>query len=339
MTEQRGKPIFVVGTSRSGTTLLHQLLASHSRVVGIYETSILRRVDTRKRPLEAEVRKIARSHEEARIVLDYFSMAFQGMQARDVDPYRFLDTYGQAHCAHFHRAAYVEKTPVHAHFIAGLLSRVADSRVVVVMRDPRAIVASRLRTPRISRGKAAHMPRKVQFYLNLSSVMFTFRELDRWFSPQGPLAERVSFVRYEDVVTRPEEALSRLFQSLGLPWEPVHIRIHPLDLRLEARDRLGLMNSSFGRKRLETVTSASLVNWTGTLSPREAAFTAACVWGLGLRSIKALYPALAEWGSGGLEVRLMDGFSRADHYLFMRRNFKALGALEASNRPARAVAR
>ncbi len=339
MTEQRGKPIFVVGTSRSGTTLLHQLLASHSRVVGVYETSILRRVDTRKRSLEAEVRKIARSREEARIVLDYFSRAFQGVPAREVDAYRFLDAYGQAHCAHFRRVAYVEKTPVHAHFVAGLLSRVPDSRVVVVMRDPRAIVASRLRTPRISRGKAAHLPRKAQFYLNLSSVMFTFRELDRWSLPQGPQGERVSFVRYEDVVTRPEDTLAGIFQALGLPWEPVHTRIHPLDLRLEARDRLGLMNSSFGRKRLETVTSTSLVNWTGTLSPSEAAFTAACVWGLGLRSIKALYPALAEWASGGPMVRLMDAFSRADHYLFMRRNFKALGVLEANGRPAQAVAR
>lgn len=339
MMEQRGRPVFVVGTSRSGTTLIHQLLASHSRVVGIYETSILQRVDTRKRPLEAQVRRIARSHEEARIVLDYFARAFQGVPARNVDPYRFLDAYGQAHCAHFRRAAYVEKTPVHAHFIAGLLARVPDSRVVIVMRDPRAIVASRLRTPRISRGKAAHLPRKLQFYLNLSSVMFTFRELDRWSPPQGLLGERVSFVRYEDVVTRPEEALSGLFQSLGLPWEPVHTGIRPLDLRLEARDRLGLMNSSFGRKRLETVTSTSLVNWTGTLSPSEAAFTAACVWSMGLRAVKALYPALAEWASGGPMVRLMDAFSRADHYLFMHRNFKALDALEAGGRPAGALAR
>lgn len=323
------RAIFVLGSSRSGTTLVHQLLASHSKVAGVYETEILKKLDAPSHDLAAAVQKFSRSDIENQVVQQHFSRVFEGLRPEAIGPYQFLDAFCEAQRTHFRADAYVEKTPIHSFFIDGLISQIPDSKIIVIARDPRAIVASRMRTPRIGRGKALRLPRKLQFYLNLSSTMFTYKVLDPWFDSQSRSGNRVLFVRYEDIVTEPETALPPICDFLSLPPEDVYLRIDPRDLRLQARNRAGLMNSSFGQKPMQTVARTSVENWHGTLTESEADFATACLANMDLKYVEALYPELATQRRNP-KIFLMKRFSQADHYVFIHKNIKALETVRVS---------
>ena len=329
---ETARAVFVLGSSRSGTTLVHQLLASHSKVAGVYETDILKKLNAPRTDLSDAVKRFSRSETENQVVQEHFSRVFAGVGPQDVGPYQFLDQYCEAQRLHFAADTYVEKTPIHAFFINGLISQIPNAKIIVIARDPRAIVASRLKTPRIGRGKSWHLPRKIQFYLNLSSTMFTYEVMDPWFAANGMTNNPVIFIKYEDIVADPETALTPIWDFLSLPKEDVHTRINPRDLRLQARNRAGLMNSSFGYRQTESVARTSAENWHGTLTPSEGQFATDCLANMDLKYVEALYPELAHTKRSP-KIFLMKRWSKADRYFFLRKNIKALETLEGSPQP------
>lgn len=306
--------IFIVGAARSGTTLLQQLFATHTALAGINETAILKKIPSQV-VVSTGMQTIARTVEELEIVTAYAKK--EGVYNDVCTKYEFLDLYCRAFVGTSQRG-YVEKTPVHALFVKELLTALPDARIIVVLRDPRAIITSRTYTKRISRGKRFHMPRLVQFFFNLTELMFTYRSLGTYLDHP-----HVRFVWYRDMLAQPESTLRRLFDFVGLPFEPVHLHIDPTDHRLSYKTRTHTMNSSFGAKEARTIDSSGLEQWKKHIRPWQDRL---------IRTIftKEQYPVLDQQPSLDMTptriprivIWPLTVFSYIDKYLFYKKNVR-----------------
>jgi len=321
--------IFIIGSARSGTTLMQQLLASHSDIVGVNETAILRRVDPTKQSFEQAVDIISKTPEEKDIALAHLKTQFSGESSiasitdpnAHVCPVTFLDQYCEAFRLHRKKKAYVEKTPGHAVFARTLLDEVPGSRAIIMLRDPRAVMASRLHTKRISRGNPYGMPKWFQFFLNLSELVFLYKDFQKLLDDEK-YKGRIHVLSYEGLVKNSEKELRSAFAFLGMSYEPVHENIDPLDIRLKARDVSGKMNSSFGDvKKQQTISSRSVRNWDGKLSNAQIMLSQDVFARLGIPVVKKFFPDLEKSMLLAQTSFLLRLISPLDMRFFIRKNF------------------
>ncbi len=249
----RPEAIFVVGVSRSGTTLMRNVLNSHSEIAIAPENHYLGHLmpgagyrDQFRREGELDDDETIR-----RIVDRIYSRAFQqGGRLRPVSPYwrwlkrhvargdlegrllaaprteqgqfdAFLRAYADAHAA----AVIGEKTPAHVGFVDTLLTWYPGGRVVHMIRDPRAVYVSELR-------RRLESPTAVPYRLLVKSppLFRAFILLETtwaWAAAVGwhrrlarshPDAYRP--VRFRDLVTAPEATIDGLCAFLGVAPQP-----------------------------------------------------------------------------------------------------------------------
>ena len=196
-----GLPVFIVGMPRSGTSLIEQIVASHSQVFGAGELGEVGRIATRLRgdgqavfPLRdpAEARSLADAH------LDRLR-ALGGERARVVD-----------------------KMPDNIFELALIAALFPGARVILSNRDPRDTCLS-------------------CFFQRFSgsSQLFSYDLLDcgrRYLEQQRLVAHwrqvlplRMIEVEYETLVADLETEARRLIAFLGLPWEAACLDFHRTD--------------------------------------------------------------------------------------------------------------
>lgn len=207
------RPVFVVGPPRSGTTLVRVALNRHPDLQVISETHLYDIWASRFPGLRDGDRASFVSYWQAFTATDGFR--WLDLPADEV-PER-LDAWGRwdltavmaallSVARTTHRVPRVgEKTPDHGRHLDDLLAGFPDARVVFVVRDPRATVASELRL------RAA--------WASDDPVVAA----RRWARGVAPLASfhddpRVHLVRYEDLVTDPVASLHAICAHVELPY-------------------------------------------------------------------------------------------------------------------------
>ena len=194
-------PIFVVGTKRSGTTLLQAALGAHPKIAGPPETHYIFRIadladyygdltedDRLRRALREALDTVLLSPLELdqEAVLDKARREPTYAGLFDAIMATFADRVG--------KQRWSDKTPdQHAVAVWRLFP---DARVVHIIRDPRDVVASRLQTPIIDSDSAVALA-KWWHRFNLSNIEAG--------SAAGP--RRYLRIRYEDLVNDPEATL------------------------------------------------------------------------------------------------------------------------------------
>lgn len=206
-------PVFVVGPPRSGTTLVRVALNRHPDLHIVSETHLYDLWADRFPGLRQGRRDAFEAYWKAFTATDGF--VWLGLPADDV-PAR-LAAWGRwdltavmAAVLDVARTAQGvarvgEKTPDHARHLDELLTGFPDARIVYVVRDPRATVASELR-----------------LQANWASDDPTVAA-ERWAHGVAPLASaradpRVHVVRYEQLVATPVPVLHDLCEHLGLAF-------------------------------------------------------------------------------------------------------------------------
>ena len=273
--------IFVVGASRSGTNLVRAVLNAHSTLWISGETHYFD--DLRPRlpgngtePLAGEDRErceryfLALSHRA-------FGQAGDPSESRfDRDELRALarelggsgDAYFEALCrlraAHHGRERWGEKTPRHVYRIDELLTAFPEAKVVCLVRDPRAVVASykdwhgaaaRRGVTETSELEADRERSRRSYNAVLMSLLWrgvvraSFAALER----HGP--ERVQIQRFERLAASPEDEVRALCDWLGLDYQPALLQIP-------------VVNSSYATSG-EGVSSEPVERWRERLSPAE----------------------------------------------------------------------
>jgi hypothetical protein len=273
--------IFVVGASRSGTNLTRALLNAHSELWISAETHYFD--DLRPRlpgngttPLAGADRErsecyfLALSHRA-------FGQAGDPAESRvDRERLRALaDELGGSGDAYFEalcrlraeqrgRARWGEKTPRHVYRIDELLTAFPGAKVICLVRDPRAVVASYKdwhgaaarrgvsESPELEadreRTRRSYNP-VLMSLLWRGVVRASFEALDR----HGP--ERVRIQRFERLAASPEQEVRTLCAWLELEYEPALLEIP-------------VVNSSYATTGAG-VSSEPVERWRERLSPAE----------------------------------------------------------------------
>ena len=219
-------PVFVVGPARSGTTLVEQICASHSKVVGAGE---LRSITT-----------------AARVIVD----RNQGRERiADWDP-EVARSEAEKHAAWLERKAagaarVVDKSPfnlMRLGFVAGMFPK---ARVIRCRRDPRDVAVSN-HTMFFATGNL--------WSTDLRDCGHLIRQLDRlgdiW---ARTLDLSILEVVYEDLVSDLDGNVRRIIDFLGLDWEPDCLRFFESDRQVRTPSswqvRQPINSKSVGRWR------------------------------------------------------------------------------------------
>ena len=204
------KPIFIVGMPRSGTTLVSSILASADELVIAPEIHYLNYwVPTysfldlqRDRDYEFFVRKFLTSRRFSYLRIPIPESHSRLLAIRNRDFKAIFETVLERFRLDRRGDRVGEKTPAQFAHVSTLLDWFPDARIVWVLRDPRAVVASLLRAP-------FGLP---VTSLNARKWRDSLEALNKLIDQE----KRVLVVKYEDVVLDPDTIVPRLAAELRL---------------------------------------------------------------------------------------------------------------------------
>jgi tetratricopeptide (TPR) repeat protein len=187
------RPVLIVGMPRSGTTLVEQILSSHSAVVGAGE---LRFWTAREPPFDGADAEAWVGAGQSRAAKDYLEV----LRAIAPDAERVID-----------------KNPFNF-FCLGLLHiALPGATIVHCRRHPIDTCLSVCST---------HITARGAFTADLDDLVFYYRQYERLMRHWRASLPPACFIEvdYEDVVADPEPASRRLIAALGLDWEAACLR-------------------------------------------------------------------------------------------------------------------
>jgi hypothetical protein len=260
-------PIFVAGTSRSGTTLTSEILGRHSRIFAPRSIDFLRSVDALRTqigghattatarkavldrvgafysrsndaPEQASVEQLIRTTDVARSMLSAHSLIemcaiFLNAQATQVE-----------------KSRWVRHAPGTLYDLPRLFSLFPDAKVILCARNPLDyLVSYRDSFKRAERRNRIHEVRRLQklyhpvitSLLWLASMRAARRALERY-------PDRVLLSRYEDLVADPEVQVRRICTFIGIEFEASMLAIAGNNSS-EIVSRRGIFAISVGRWR------------------------------------------------------------------------------------------
>ena len=197
-------PIFIVGLPRSGSTLLEQILASHSQVEGTSELPYLGRVAIWLNRNRAD----GINYPEA--VRELQATKFQSLGR---DYLSFAQMHRRSGAPHF-----IDKNPNNFPNIGFLSLMLPSAKIIDARRHPLDACLSCYRQL-FAKGQAFtyDLTEIGEYYLQYQRMM------DHWHEV---LPGQVLTVQYEDVVADFESQVRRLLEFCELPWEPACLRFY-----------------------------------------------------------------------------------------------------------------
>lgn len=202
--EPERSPIFVIGASRSGTTLMRQMLCAHPRIHLTMEASfyLWGGLYTRFRDPDAFPPYYVRSFSFRWLGLDP-DVVLAGLPRPFgfADRHRLYTSVMRSQAARFGKVRWGDKTPSHTANLAQIFADYPDARVVRTIRDPREVIGSTMKMPWASPSLIA------------GAVLTGLerRQVRRF-------RDRILEVRLTDLVSRTEETMRRVLDHVGEPW-------------------------------------------------------------------------------------------------------------------------
>lgn len=228
--------IFIVGPSRSGTSLLCNILGKHSRVVGLNELHMLgdlwsseafdqplgeqRALDTLARLRARQLRGIWNDQ------VDAADMEFARELMADIrvppTPIVVFRKFASSAASEGGKEMVAEQTPRNVLYAPQILAAFPEAKVVAMIRDPRAVLNSQRSRWQMKFLGAPNVPmaESIRVFVNYHAITMSklwikaVEMMDRLSS--NP---RVTVVKYEDLVSAPHETLSGLCDFLGIHFE------------------------------------------------------------------------------------------------------------------------
>jgi tetratricopeptide (TPR) repeat protein len=198
-------PIFVVGLPRSGSTLIEQILASHSAVEGTQELA-----DIPRYVLELQGRE-----------RDFESPRYPGVLAQlpAAEFVRFADKYlNDTRVYRTGKPRFIDKMPNNFRHIGFIHLMFPNAKIIDARREPMACCFGNLKQL-FARGQefaysSEDIGRYYRTYLDL---------MEHW---DTALPGRILRVHHEDVVDDLERSVRRILDFCELPFEPACVEFH-----------------------------------------------------------------------------------------------------------------
>jgi hypothetical protein len=213
-------PIFIVGMSRSGTTLLSRMLDAHSNIAILPETwwyvaldrlGCLQEFTDRWQTFLFfnEVWENLKGDRDpaARIVASVAAkeLGYVGPTVR------LLERLGQAYANERHARIWGEKTPAHALWLPQIRDLFPRARVLFMVRDPRDVL--------VSYDDRWNLGRRDTEYLISTAALLKFYLVHLLHQPGFP-PEQIHWGKYEPLTAQPSAELERICGFLRVDFEP-----------------------------------------------------------------------------------------------------------------------
>jgi tetratricopeptide (TPR) repeat protein len=198
-------PIFILGLPRSGSTLLEQILASHSQVAGTQELS-----DIQRMVLEMQGR-------DPDLDNPRYPGVMAGMTAKDFR--RLGEKYlADTRVYRTERPYFIDKMPNNFRHIGLIHLILPKARIIDARREPMACCFSNLK----------------QLFANGQEFTYSIEDIARYYRTYVELMRhwdevlpgRILRVHHEDVVDDLEGNVRRILDFCGLDFEPACVEFH-----------------------------------------------------------------------------------------------------------------
>lgn len=287
--------IFIVGTSRSGTTMMSRILNQHPNIcIAKRETHYFDDL----RPKLSSKPPAALTTEQRRYCEDYFLRLGHWRYDLQGDPEKSkysrdelraiaaeigtdADAYFEAFCRlnarHADKPIWGEKTPRHIFRIHEILERFPNGRVICMVRDPRAVVTSyrdwKKQEKKLDfeddseykqKSDRSHNRARKSYNILLISMLWC-SAINAAVAAQKQFgSQRVRIQRYEDLVSAPETQLRDLAAWLDVDYDASMLEIP-------------MHNSSFGQgQQSKGLSSESVHRWRQKLTNTEIGIVQTC---------------------------------------------------------------
>jgi len=197
------RPIFIIGMPRSGTTLVEQILASHSKVFGAGETT----------DLDVVINYLSATRSKGS-----FPEVLKDLSKDDADRARSI--YGDALSKYDSTATHVTNKSISNFMYAGLIAQLfPESCIIHCRRNPYATCFSCYRE---------NFAEGLEYTYSLEDFAHHYRLyldiMEHWKTvlPEGRILE----LDYEQLVSSPEDSIQALAKHCCLQWEDGLLNFH-----------------------------------------------------------------------------------------------------------------
>jgi hypothetical protein len=276
--ENLGQIVFVTGASRSGTTLLSRIFGNHQDILGLHELHYFGDlVEVESIDAEQSDAQLAQKLAWllARQARDFWT---DGPDAADIEMANTLVEslpatdknaavayeYALAHLATTAgKRAACEQTPRNIFYAEKLLALYPDARMVHIVRDPRAVLASQKNRWQMRKLGGRNVPWSEVIRLWFNYHPWTMSRL--WLRASQAALEleahpRFRIVRFEDLVENPESLVHDLCDWLEIDFQA----------NMLAVPQWGSSNIEHSSKQ-QGVSRAMLTQWQQVLTDAEIA--------------------------------------------------------------------
>lgn len=224
-------PVFVVGMPRSGTTLLSRLLDAHPKLAMAPETHYFTRCWTGE-PVTTSadaMRMLDRLYQQPGVQDLNFSEAEQAAIREKIQQHApshatVLRAMIETFAARTGAPAWGEKTPDHLRFVSQMARAFPDAVFIAIVRDPRDVVLSLRAMP----WNRSTLPEQAWTWRSYAARIARYH---------AAFPERFTSIRYEDLITDPEQHLRALCAFLKTDFHPAMIGERAPDTDVVDADR------------------------------------------------------------------------------------------------------
>jgi tetratricopeptide (TPR) repeat protein len=210
---QDADPIFILGVPRSGSTLVEQILASHSQVDGTQELPEIPRVVCSMERRSMESPRSERGDPRYPAVLaNLVPEDFRRLGERYI---------AETRAYRGDKPFFIDKMPNNFRHIGLIHLMLPNAKIIDVRREPMACCLSNLKQLFASGQEFTYSIEDIARYYK------SYLELMRHWD--AVLPGRVLRVWYEDVVQDLERNVRRILKLCGLEFEPACVEFHKLD--------------------------------------------------------------------------------------------------------------
>lgn len=213
-------PLFIVGMSRSGTTLLSRMLDEHSQIAILPETwmyVVLDRLGCLKQfsdPWQAplffnEVWQNLRYYRDPAAQVLAREASRSGRYEGPTAP--ILERFGRAYAKERNAKIWGEKTPAHALWLPHIHALFPQARILFMVRDPRDVLLSY--DDRWDKGE-----RNTEYLASTASLLKYY--MNHLLHESTFPSAQIRRLRYESLVADPALELEKVCDFLGVEFEP-----------------------------------------------------------------------------------------------------------------------
>lgn len=214
---ENNSPIFIVGSSRSGTSLLAAMLSAHSRIACGPETQLLHKI--KKAQLEEAladsdwpqlaVKHLSKLTLAGQRVIDIYKLSEELLTEYLRDKPQSIASIFESITANFARAQnkprWAEKTPRHLLHVETIRREFPNAKIIRIVRDPRD---SAISMRQLNWSSNDYLP-------NLYIWNEWYDKTDAFFETET----NSTTIQYEDLAHSPQETLVSLCKFIGEDFE------------------------------------------------------------------------------------------------------------------------